>query len=384
MAKIYVKRGAPNAREHRLVSQIQKAIDAEKAKNPDYVFDKSCKTFEELRELHKQMCTEEVAFEEVKTSTLDFGDKKKETKVEDADVITEKKAKDINKVDEKDAYTDDDGMIDPFNRANPIVRDYVTDSKSMDRNPVNEAVNNDSGFGEPINFDDAFDIPDDSDSEDGGKKTKGGKAVAEKKPKKPRSRKEAPEPVNPDFANMSAAKQKKNTKLFAKYIVEAVCTLAERGFIYFANSDISEAKLVEYEVNNEMDLSLLLTLEDGQQVTVKRWFLAQNIKAEELSHIDQESRDELAEALGDVLLEKGFAPTPMQSLMIVAGKIFLVDKGLKLLELKMQTNSVLTQLRSMANGGAQGEYEEEAVKSEINKEVVENGETTGESEATAE
>lgn len=354
--KIYIKRGLTSEKERGMVKAIQKAIDAKKIEDPSYSFDKVCRNYEELKKVFKEMCTEEIPYEEVKTSTLDFGEQKEKD--------VEEKIKDLNKGDADYEISEDEGKtwVDPFNRANPIVREYVNSDNLSKSGATASTEGNNTTFNEPLNFGDAFALPEDEENpvvEEKGKK-KGAKA-----PKTPRSKKEPSEPINPDFSNMTAAKQKKNTKLFAKYIVEAVCALAEKGFVYFATSDINEAKLTEYEISGELDLNILLTLENGQQATVKRWFLQQNITAEQLAVVDQESKDELAEALGEVMLEKGFAPTPMQTLLIVAGKIFIIDKGLKLLEMKMQTNSVLNQLRAMKAETQEQEVEEEAPREEI-------------------
>jgi hypothetical protein len=145
---------------------------------------------------------------------------------------------------------------------------------------------------------------------------------------------------------MSSAKKRKSTKKFAKYIVETVCMLSEKGFVWYANKDINEAKLVEYELKGEMDLSLLLDMPDGQKVTVKQFFQMQCLQAEQLAVIPQEEKEDLADALAEVLLEKGIAPTPTQELLLIAGKVF-GGQVITLLTVKSSTNSVLAQLRAM-------------------------------------
>jgi hypothetical protein len=122
--------------------------------------------------------------------------------------------------------------------------------------------------------------------------------------------------------------------------------LQEKGFVWYATKDITEAKLVEYELKQQMDLSLLLNMPDGQEVTVKQFFQNQCIIAEQAAVIDEESKADLSEALAEVLLEKGIAPTPTQELMLIAGKV-LVGQAITLFTLKASSDSVLTQLRAM-------------------------------------
>ena len=132
----------------------------------------------------------------------------------------------------------------------------------------------------------------------------------------------------------------------AKYIVEVVCTLSEKGFVWLANKDINESKLAEYDLSGEIDLSLMLALEDGQETTVREFFLVQAMRAEQLSKISQEERNDLAEALAEVMLEKGIAPTPMQELILIGVGIF-GKQALTLWQISSQNNAVLMQLRAL-------------------------------------
>jgi hypothetical protein len=151
--------------------------------------------------------------------------------------------------------------------------------------------------------------------------------------------------------------------------------LAEKGFVWYANKDINESKLAEYEMSGEMDLSLLVTLEDGQEATVKQFFLGQTIRAEQLAKIDADEKKDLAEILAEVLLEKGIAPTASQELILISFKIFGAQ-AIQLMQLRSQTNALLTQLREMNSGlSAPDNYDDipsqepayEAPKQEVSK-----------------
>ena len=110
--------------------------------------------------------------------------------------------------------------------------------------------------------------------------------------------------------------------------------------------DITEAKLTEYEINDEMDLSLLLDMPNGQQSSVKDFFISQHQVIKDESKIDAEDREDLADALTEVFLEKGIAPTPMQELMLVGARIIGLQT-LKAVAISNSNKSILSQLRGM-------------------------------------
>jgi len=330
--KIYAKNGRRTPIEQRLLRELKPIIDEKIRANPDLAESfRPATDFNELQALHTQYVSTEVKYEELN-----------EAKKID---MSEGKEKDF--FDEIDESNDDLDFVDPFNREAPIVRDYVTGgglkSGGEDTGPTR------TQFDEPVTFEEAFELPsEDGETEEPIKTNTRG---SERKEREQKKRPERPEPLNPSFDEMSGAKKKKSTKKFAKYIVEAVCALAEKGFVWYANKDINEAKLNEYELNGEMNLSVLVTLDNGQQATVKQFFINQCYMAEELAKFETEEKQDMSDALAEVFLEKGIAPTATQEAMIVFGGI-LVKKGAMLLSLKAQTGSLLNQLRAMGGNGA--------------------------------
>lgn len=343
--KVYNKRGKKNYKEVRLIkeleSELQKRIDSgEHAIVHNF---KPADTYEELQQLHIQYTSRDAEFEEVKEtqSNADNMAKKQEDDILD----------DISIED-----NDDTSFIDPFNRQEPTTYDYTNDGGfSKESTPKNTGQ---TDFAEPMSFDEAFELPGEGEEPvENEKQSKDGKGDDAKQPKQSRSKQTKEDPWNASFDDMSSGNQKKSTKKFAKYIVEAVCALAEKGFVWYANKDINDAKLAEYELSGEMNLSILVTLENGQDATVKQFFQQQCLAAEQLAKFEDEEKKDMAEALSAVLLEKGIAPTPTQELMIVVGGV-LVKKGAILLSLKSQTNSLLNQLRMM-NTPQQPQYQPE-------------------------
>ena len=337
--KVYNKRGKKNYKEVRLVNELKAELE-NRLKNDDSLVHKfkPADSFEELQKLHTQYLSKEVPFEEVKEKTSNLDSMAKKQNLED----------DI----EIDDMNDDSSFIDPFNRQEPTTYNYTNEGGfSKDSTPKNTGQ---TDFAEPLSFTEAFELPEDGE-DDESVENNGQQKQKEPRQKEPRQKQQKEDPWNPSFDDMSGGNQKKSTKKFAKYIVEAVCALAEKGFVWYANKDISDAKLAEYELSNEMDLSIFVTLENGQEATVKRFFQNQCIAAEQLSKFEEEEKKDMSEALAAVLLEKGVAPTPTQELLIVVGGV-LVKKGAMLLSLKAQTNSLLDQLRSMNT--AQQQYQQ--------------------------
>ena len=99
---------------------------------------------------------------------------------------------------------------------------------------------------------------------------------------------------------------------------------------------------------------------------MKQFFQMQCIKAEELCKIDEQEKQDLADALAEVLLEKGVGPTPTQELMLISLKIF-GGQIVNLISLKSQTNSLLSQLRSMKEGTDTGNALPEEVQQQPKK-----------------
>ena len=369
--KVYKKRGNTNYKEKKLIKAIREKIAEKQAADPNFKMEPAT-SFKELENLHHRMVADNVSFEEVDVSAS------KETISEKTEEnMDEDKSPEIETAKEVEPTTDRD-FVDPFNREEPIVRDYVLGGD------YGEEAENDGGeqqsFAEPMNDKEAFDISDAEEVEDdqADSSSSSEKKTATKKVSATQS-----EPLNPNFDEMSPKKQKRSTKRFAKHIVNAVTNLMEKGFVWFANKDINEGKLAEYELNGEIDLSLMLQLEGGQEATVKEFFQKQCAQAEELSKISQEDKDDLADALAEVLLEKGVAPTPMQELIMV-GVSVLGGQAIMLMGVKQQTNSVLNQLKAMNEGNyvaedyeaAAHEHEEAAHEHE---EAAENYENAAES-----
>jgi hypothetical protein len=314
--KVYNRKGNISLKEKAMVRELEKAVLKLQQEDPNFQF-KPANNPSELEGLYNEYAVTDIDFVEVKSN-----------------LETESKIVEDFKKETGSSMGSSEKLIDPFNREEPIVRDYVLNEEFADETTQSTK----SSFDEPLSFDESFTIPE--------SETLGHTAHKEEKGFVEPEQSNQNEPMNPAYGEMDSAKQRKKTKRFAKQIVAITCDLLEKGFEWYAMKDISEAKLTEYELNDEMDLSLLLDMPNGQQSTVKAFFLSQHQVIKDESKIDAEDREDLGDALTEVLLEKGIAPTPMQDLLLVGAKIV----GLQLLKVVGITNSnksILTQLRGM-------------------------------------
>lgn len=351
--KLYNKRGKKNYKEAKLLKELEPIIDKKIKENPELANSfQPANTYDELKTLHERYAVEDAEFEEIKNNDM----AKQNAKVTEEDINLENQKNDVNELFEDD----DTSFIDPFNRQEPTTYDYTLEGGlSKDEVDPNQPIRTE--FAEPISFDDAFELPDESNDSDPVDNTQSSKSAKERP--EPKQKRERPESINPAFDEMSGSQQKKSTKKFAKYIVEAVCALGEKGFVWYANKDINDSKLAEYELSGEMNLSILVTLENGQEATVKQFFQQQALASEQLAKFDEEEKKDMAEALAEVFLEKGIAPSKTQELMIIVGGV-LIKKGAILLSLKNQTNGLLQQLRAMGGSGEPQYQEPEPVYQE--------------------
>lgn len=325
--KIYNKLGRVNYKEKKLIKDLEEAIAKKVAENPSFTIEPA-NNYNELQNLYYKHCVDDVTFVDVKT------DKKEKIQTGDSG--------------ESIDIEDDNTFVDPMNREEPIVRDYVTNNEFGGGKVGGEGASR-TEFAEPLTFEESFQFPEDN----GGDTQSGGGASANRGERNnPKSdNKLKPTPINPEFDEMSNGRKRKSTKKFAKYIVSAVAMLQEKGFVWYATKDINEPKLMEYELTEEMDLSLLLSLEDGQEVTIKQFFKGQCELANELAKIDQSKLDDLSDVLAEVMLEKGVAPTPQQELMLIGGSI-LAEQVLKMIAFNSQIKGVLNQLRNIKTESA--------------------------------
>jgi hypothetical protein len=352
-------KGALNYKDKKMADSLRAAIQKKIEQDPSFAKQfVPASTREELRLLHNEYCTEDAVITEEyvnpkkEQGESSFSEEKKDVSgdsknpaddYEGVNVKTDSSGQ-MNFIDEFDDEIEDSFEADPLKTGNRIKRDYVIDDGYVE-NAIKEG--SDEGrtdFGEPTSAQQAFEIKKPIDT--GSPFTTDEKGQAKKKE----------EPFNPSFNDMDNGKKRKQTTRMAKTIVKAVCTLAERGFVWYATKDINEGKLAEYQMTGEIDLNILLTLEGNQKATVQTFFQNMCVQAEQLAKIDKESQEELGDALAEVLLEKGIAPTPMQNLILVSVQVFVLGKGLQLMAHKAQTSSVLNQLRAMQQGGTENQY----------------------------
>ena len=331
--KIYTKRGNTKYDEKRYIDSIQDALDKEIAKNPNFLEEsgfKPASTREELESLYNKYAGEEVEFVETESkSKKDLNSPSADVETEEEDFVEEEEVDPIKK------------RIDPMNREEPIVRDYV-----MDQGPVENAKTEASTrifFEEPA-FGTDFELPSDEPEVNNNTSNTSSSQKTQQQSTQPNSNQQqsnnASSNNNNDDADVAAKKKTKQTKRFAKSITDLTCALLEKGFAYWGTKGITDADLAELELSGEIDLTLMLTLEDDQEATVKEFFSRQCKAVNEIAKIEDEEKEEIADALADVLLEKGIGPTPTQMLLIAIVKVVAV-RGLGIFAITQGNRQVM-------------------------------------------
>ena len=303
MAKydFYRKRGNLNYRERGMLEDIARRIET----NPELKNSiKPVNNIEELKTLHSTI-TSDVAevIEEVDNQTIPKTESTTETKKP---------------------------YIDPLNRESPIINDYVMDDQFDPFADYEKSKGTKSNFDEPKNYQQAFEIPDEDEQRGGGT------------PKTPRTAN-----VRANDGDQLSPPNRRKAKRFATSIVNITCRLLEVGFVWYATKDINEQKLAEYELNGEMDLSLILELPDGQEATIKQFFLSQIPQIEQASKVSPDAKADLIEALTEVFIERNIQPSANYDL-IISGVSLLAEQGIKLAMIVQQNNAILNQLRQQA------------------------------------
>ena len=311
---IYKKEhGRPTYLENKMV----KDIEDKRSKNPSSYNYGTATTKEELQKIHTNYVL-----------------------AEETEIISETK----NPSSEDNSYSDMDDISDPHNESAPKIRDYVKEEGfSRDGNDLKKNITN--NFEQPTNFDDAFNLPSDDDIEDDykPKEKANDKSTNNSSDKSSSKRKES---VNPDFDDMSPSAQKKETKEFAKILVDGGCAILEQGIVWYTTKDFTDSKLIQMSLDGEIDLDLLISLDSRQQATVREFFNQMEVSVKEGAKFTDEYKESLTRSLYKVMLEKGIAPTPMQSLLANIGKGLFEKFGL-IVATKIQANSVLQQLKEM-------------------------------------
>ena len=331
--KVYIKKGLPNYNEKKLIKELQAEIERKIADDSSFSFTPA-RSYDELKALHKSICITDVDFEEVKEES-------KKPKVDDEEIIdatSEEKKETAPKQDEVFEKVDYD-KADPLNREEPIVRPYVLEDEFTD---TKKELPKKSTFEEPKSFGDSFSTEEYD--------------IEKKDEKKGDSKSSDSKKSGDSSSNDSNSKKKKRNKRFAKYIVEGVVYLAKKGCIWYATKDITEAKILEYQLNGDISagvLQLLVTLDNGQTATVKDFFARQIIKSEKIFDIDNEKKEDLIEALEEWMADKGFEPSPTQNLMIVGFSI-LGEPLVEALKMSAENNTILMQLKDITTNTQEG------------------------------
>lgn len=356
MKKIKIYSSATRGNVHyslkKLIRELEPIIERKMITDPNFAANfRPATNQEELQRMHSVYCAENATIiSEIKNEPTNL-----------SSMANESTKNEGNKSSEA-ASISNNLVIDPINEAEPIIRDYVLQDDAYEKKssiPSPDALNEaELNFAEPMSFQEAFDIPltDDDESKLGNKKESEQKQASSQNNNQQSAPKK--EPVNPYFDDQSNKQKNKQTKRMAKYIVKVVVTLLEKGFVWWTTKDINEAKLIELELKGEIDLNVLFALSETETQTAREFFARMCKDAIAGSKVELDDQEELTDALYEVLLEKGIAPTPMQNLALVSLQI-VGAKVLTALGLSAMTNSILSGLKESHKQNMENEANEE-------------------------
>lgn len=323
--RVYVSSGRPTRDEKKMIEDLTNAVSKLKDSNPaEYMNFRPATNKYELREWYKKYC------------------------IEDAEIISETKTQKVSEPKEQSnpqSITDNtdaennlkeafNGANDPFNASETIKRDYVTDQTTSDVYSHEEEI----VIEEPTGLPSDFAIPKDDDEDNKGI-NQGGQQQQGKQEKV------KPEPVNPELRDLDDSQKRRVFKQTARSLVLAYKQFSGLPFKYIATRDINAAKMAEYDITGVLDTNVVLELPNDVHLSISQYFEQQCMKADGLFELDPDVEKEIEEALTDVLMEKQFALTPTQRLMVAVGQD-LVNKGIQLFQFRAEVRTTLDYLKS--------------------------------------
>lgn len=319
LLRVYISSGRPTLDEKRMIQSISDAVNKLKQTDPaEFTNFRAATNKLELREWYKKYCIEDAQIiSETKTQTVS-------TEKEPITETTHSGSADKNVTD---AFN---GANDPFNAAETIQRDYAQSTNTSYEHEEEIIIE------EPQGLPSDFTIPKDNNEDD---KNAGGKT------NQPQQERTKPEPINPELKDLDDGQKRRAFKQTAASLVLAYKQFSGVPFKYIATRDISSEKMSEYGITGVLDTNIILALPNDVHLSVAQYFEQQCMTADGLFELDPDVEKEILEALTDVLMEKQFALTPTQRLMVAVGQD-LVAKTIQLFKFRAQVKETLDYLKN--------------------------------------
>lgn len=361
--KVYLKRGARNEEERKMESALSDFVNKQMTDNPEFKFEPASNSAQ-LKKLYlKHMASDATIISETKTEPMpkDSGHKA----FADPSTVT-KEVPDPEKqapASTKTESTRSRVLIDPMNRANPIIRDYVTEGAakpSADQNTAQSFGTPPTGQSapEPQNFDSAFRIPGNDPNQKNSKASQNTSATSQK-----------PQP-NPSSGGDDTSKDNRKRKLLAKKLVNVVGALLEKGIKWWALKDINAEKVEEYQITGEIDVEFIMQLPDGQQESIKAFFQRMcHLYAEaENDPLKEEKKQELVDALVEYMKIEDITPSPAISLLLAIGDLYQ-PQITAAFTIKMACAPVFQYFKNLNSQQAEAQADEEEIEEVETEEV---------------
>jgi hypothetical protein len=323
--KIYSKRGNHSYKEKRMISAIEDAVSKLQANDPNYQTP-TATNYEELEKIWTELCTEEVEFTEKKNN--------------------------INQVEEEviemDEVGQDNSFTDPFNRAEPIVRDYV---KGVDF-PGEKAIKSPNlNYAEPQTRMQQMQLPDDETEAPAKAEKKEFKGARDEffggdEPSKKSQQVPPKEPKFNDEPVKQSVGDKEGTKKLAKQLVNLFALAVSGGLNYLGTDGIREDQLEKLSAEGLIDLSFYIQLDAETETDVAKFFASQRERIGEAVKVSEAEKDEIVQLLIPILSKRGVTASPEALLGMKMVEVFL-PKIIVTFTLKKQNNVIIEQLKQI-------------------------------------
>jgi len=129
------------------------------------------------------------------------------------------------------------------------------------------------------------------------------------------------EPMNPALDDLSPTEKRKQVEMFADAILETYGQLYHAAFSGYCSVKMNKMEVLDRD--GTIRLSMVIERGENGEMTIREQFLKYNEKVNDAFTVTPEMKEQLREPLIAVLMEKGIAPTPMTTLLIVAGSHLL-------------------------------------------------------------
>lgn len=189
----------------------------------------------------------------------------------------------------------------------------------------------------------------------------------------PEEEKKKDEPISDDFDKMSPTQKREQVEMFADAILTNYAQLSHAAFSGLCSIKMNKMEILDK--NGEIRLSMAIEQDEEGKKTVRQIFLKYNEDVNEAFIITPEQIEQLRGPLIAVMMEKGLAPSPMTTLLIVFGGQVL-QNIFKTAQFKSQVSELIESIKDLTKAEKEREIATHKAQQYSGPAVVRNETTT--------